>query len=116
MNDLNALNQRFEALAWGAIFILLGGLMFVPGDQNNLFVLGIGVILIGLNLARRLNQIAVNRITAIIGGFALGLGGLSLLWPLMGTSTPFEVDIFPLIVLSIGLYLVLPEPKRDISG
>ena len=116
MNKLNGLNHRYEAIAWGAIFILLGILMFVPGDQNNVFVLGIGVILLGLNLARSLTQIAVNRFTVIIGAMALVLGGLSLLWPMMGNGTRFEVDIFPFIILAIGLYLLIPGPKKEISG
>ena len=116
MNKLNVLNQRYEAIAWGGIFILLGILMFIPGDQNNVFVLGIGIILLGLNLARSLTQIAVNRFTVIIGAMALVLGGLSLLWPMMGNGTLFEVDIFPFIILAIGLYLLIPGPKKEITN
>ena len=116
MNELNVLNQRYEAIAWGGIFILLGVLMFIPGDQNNVFVLGIGIILLVLNLARSLTQIAVNRFTVIIGAMALVLGGLSLLWPVMGNGTRFEVDIFPFIILAIGLYLLIPASKKEISG
>ena len=116
MNNLQVLNQRYEAIAWGTIFILLGFLMFIPGDQNNIFVLGIGIILLGLNLARSLTQIAVNRFTVIIGVMALVLGGLSLLWPMMGNGTRFEVDIFPFIILAIGLYLLIPGPKTETHG
>jgi hypothetical protein len=116
MNNLQVLNQRYEAIAWGAIFILLGFLMFIPGDQNNVFVLGIGIILLGLNLARSLTRIAVNWFTVIIGAMALMLGGLSLLWPVLGIKAHYQVDIFALIVLAIGLYLLIPAPKKEISG
>jgi hypothetical protein len=116
MNDLKALDQRYETIAWGAIFSLLGVLMFIPGDQNNLFVLGIGVILLALNLARSLTRIAVNRFTVIIGTLALALGGLSLLWPVIGNGIHFEVDIFTFMVLAFGLYLLIPGSKQEISG
>jgi hypothetical protein len=116
MNNIQVLNQRYEAITWGAIFILLGFLMFIPGDQNNVFVLGIGIILLGLNLARSLTQIAVNRFTVIIGAMALVLGGLSLLWPMLGNGTRFDVDIFPFIILAIGLYLLIPGPKKETNG
>ena len=116
MNDLEVLDQRYEAVAWGGIFILLGSLMFIPGDQNNVFVMGTGMILLGLNLARSLAQIAVNRFTVILGAMALVLGGLSLLWPVMGNGTRFEVDIFPFIILAIGLYLLIPGSKQELDG
>jgi hypothetical protein len=116
VNELKVLNQRYEAIAWGAIFLLLGFLMFIPGDQNNVFVLVIGIILLGLNLVRSLTQIAVNRFTVIIGTMALVLGGLSLLWPVVGNGTRFEVDIFPFIILAIGLYLLIPGTKKETNG
>ena len=52
MNDLKVLNGRLEAIAWGFILILLSILMVIPGNQDNLFLLGIGVTFLGLNLAR----------------------------------------------------------------
>ena len=116
MNNLKVLDQRYETIAWGAIFITLSILMLIPGDQNNVFVLGVGVILLGLNLARRLSQVAVNWFTTALGAIALTLGGLSWLWPVIGNDTPFEVDIFPIIVLAFGLYLLLPGSKKGING
>jgi hypothetical protein len=113
MNDKKDLNQRYEAITWGAIFTFLGILMFIPGDQNNIFVLGIGLILLGLNLARRLTRIPVNRFTVIIGALALSLGSLSLLWPVIGNGIHFEVDIFTFMVLAFGLYLLIPGPKKE---
>ena len=116
MNNLKALDQRYETIAWGAIFILLSILMLIPGDQNNVFVLGVGLILLGLNLARRASQIAVNWFTVALGVIALALGGLSLLWPVIGNGGLFAVDIFPILVLAFGLYLLLPGSKEEITG
>ena len=116
MNNLKALDQRFETIAWGTMFILLSILMLIPGDQNNMFVLGIGVILLGLNLVRSASKLAVNWFTVTIGVIALALGGLSLLWPVVGNGTLFEVDIFPILVLAFGLYLLIPGPRKETNS
>jgi hypothetical protein len=116
MNDLKVLNQRYEAIAWGAILILLSILMFIPGDQNNVFLLGIGIILLGLNLVRRASQMAMNWFTVITGAIALALGALSLLWPVTGIKAHIEVDPFAILVLAIGLYLLIPSPKKELTG
>ncbi len=116
MNEMKALNARYEVTAWGLIFLWLGILMIVPGDQGNLFVLGIGVILLTLNLARSARGIAMNWFSTILGALALGLGGIGLLWPWIGGGRHFEVDIFPIIMLVIGLYLLIPGQKKEHVG
>ena len=116
MNYMQALNHRYEAIAWGLIFILLSILMVIPGDQNNVFLLGIGIILLGLTLVRIASQIPVNRFTAVIGGVALGFGGLSLLSPVLGLKAHIQVDIFAIMALVIWLYLLIPGPKKEIRG
>ena len=116
MNNLKALNQRYESVAWGAIFILLATLMFIPGDQNNEFLLGVGIILLGLNLVRSIQNMAVNVFSTIIGAMALVVGAISVLWPILGIKAHYEVDIFAFILLAIGLYLLIPGPKKEISG
>ncbi len=116
MNNLKALNGRLEAIAWGIILILLSILMVVPGDQGNEFVLGTGVVFLGLNLARSMMGIPLNWFSITLGGLALLLGGLGVLWPVLGIKAHVKVDIFPLILLAIGLYLLIPAPKQQTSG
>jgi hypothetical protein len=33
MNEISTLNQRYETIAWGTFFVLLGVLFFVPGGH-----------------------------------------------------------------------------------
>ena len=80
-------------MAWGAIFLLVGVLSLIPGDQNALFVLGTGLILLGLNLARYLSQIPTNGFRFALGSVAAVLGGVALLRPLLNIA-PFDVDLF----------------------
>jgi hypothetical protein len=116
MNDLKALNQRYETITWGAIFTWLAVLMFIPGDQDNWFLLGTGVILLALNLRRRAVQIATNLFSTIVGVMALVAGGISLLWPFLGIEAHYEVGFFPFLILACGLYLLIPGQKEDASG
>jgi len=111
MNNLKTLNKHYEAVAWGLIFLLLGGLGLVPGDQDGLALLGIGVIFLGLNLVRNINGIPVNWFSITLGILALALGVVVILSPLLNIP-PFELPFFPIMLVLIGLYLLIPAPKQ----
>ena len=55
MNTTKTLNRNFEAIAWGALFIWWGITAMVPSLPNGTTALGIGLILIAVNVARRLS-------------------------------------------------------------
>ena len=113
MNNLKALNQRYETIAWGAIFTWLAVLMIIPGNQDNWFLLGTGAILLVLNLRRRAMQIAMNLFSTILGIITLVVGGISLLWPMLGIEAHYEVGFFPFLILAFGLYLLIPGQRRN---
>ena len=56
----NHINTRLLIAIWGLGLILIGGLSLIPGDQTDLAMLGLGILLLGLNLARYLNHIQVS--------------------------------------------------------
>jgi len=115
MKDRKTLDKRYEVIAWGAGFMWVGILGFVPGEQNGLGVLGIGLILLGLNLARYLSKIPTNGFTTVLGILTSGLGLVVLLRPVLNIPR-FEVDFFPLLLIVIGLYFLIPGPKRAENG
>lgn len=114
MNNFNSLNKRYEAITWGIGFLWIGILGLIPGDQNGIGVLSIGLLLLGLNLMRSLSQIPVNWFTTVVGILASALGVLLLL-PIQNFP-PFELELFPLMLIVIGLYLLIPGPKRVENG
>ena len=75
---LSSKNRMFEAVAWGLLLIWWGladsdfGLF--PSLPAGAGWIGIGLILLGLNAARALNQIPVSGFTVTLGIFALALG------------------------------------------
>ena len=115
MKDRKTLDKRYEAIAWGAGFIWVGILGLIPGEQNSIGVLSIGLILLGLNLARYLSKIPTNGFTTVLGILTSGLGLVVLLRPVLNIPR-FEVDFFPLLLIVIGLYILIPGPKRAENG
>ncbi len=120
MDNWKALDRRYQAIAWGAGFVWTGTLSLInlnlmPGEQNGIGVLGIGLILLGLNLARFLSQIPTNGFTTVLGILASVLGLAALLRPVLNIPR-FDLDFFPLLLIVIGLYFLIPGPKRAENG
>src|SRR3990172_4682972 len=107
MDNLNTLNKRFETVAWGAVLILFGILNLIPGEQNGIFVFGVGMILLGLNLARYFSKIPTNTVTIALGVIASFLGIIVLLRPVLNIP-PITIELFsfPVLLLLIGVYLL----------
>lgn len=107
-----ALNKRLETIAWGCFLILLGGFMFVPDAMVNrgLWSIGLGLIMLGLNAARYLNEIRMSGFTTFLGILAL-LGGIAEYFGV----TSLEGALFFII---LGAYLILKPwfEKRQLFG
>ncbi len=104
MQDTNSLNRRFETIAWGAFFILLGITNLFRGLPEGAGVVGIGIIFLGLNLARYLSQIPTSGFTITLGVLALVLGSADLARSLLNLQV--ELPLFPLLLIAIGFILL----------
>jgi len=104
--DKATLNKRLETAAWGAFLILLGGFMFVPEEiiSGGWWPIGVGLIMLGLNVARYMNGLHMSGFTTFLGILSV-IGGVLELAGLKG----IDGAIF-LIVL--GGYLIL-KPYFD---
>lgn len=115
MNTTMELDHRFEMTAWGCLLLLLGGLGLTPGDQTDIFLLGAGIILLGLNLARYWEKIPMNKFTILLGSVAFALGIASLTRQAMNLP-PAELPLLPILLVTLGLYLLIPGPRRFTVG
>jgi hypothetical protein len=111
MDKLKAIDGRYEAIAWGLGLAWIGVLGLIPGSQNDIGLLSIGLILLGLNLARFLSHIPTNGFTILLGMLFSALGLAVLLRPLLNLPR-FEVDFLPVLLIVIGLYFLMPTSKR----
>jgi hypothetical protein len=104
-----ALNKNLETAFWGLFLIMLGG-QFLLKNVNlpeGIWDVGIGLILLGLNVARYFNGLKMSGFTTFLGLLAV-VGGLA--------QMIFRLDFggaFLLIIL--GAYLIL-KPWFDQKG
>ena len=110
--DKVALNKRMETIAWGAFLIMLGGFALVPGGTiaKGWWSIGVGVIMLGLNVARYFTKIRMSSFTTFIGLLSV-VGGVA---QLAGWKS-LEGGFFLII---IGVYLIFKPyfDKRQLFG
>jgi hypothetical protein len=99
-------NRNFEAIAWGALFVWWGITELVPSLPDGTGALGIGLILIGVNVARWFSGIAISGFSTTVGILALVWGGLELFGALLGL--PFEIPIFAILLIVLGGIILTP--------
>jgi len=110
MSTTNTVNRNFEAIAWGALFIWWGITALVPSLPNGSTAIGIGLILIAVNVARRLSGLRISGFSTTIGVLALVWGGLELAGVLL--SLPFELPVFAILLIVLGVIVLWPELMR----
>jgi hypothetical protein len=110
MNDLQVLNRRLEAVAWGAFFVWWGVTELIPSLPAGTGAIGIGLILLGLNAARSRNDIPASGFTTTLGILALVLGVLDFSRGLL--RLPFELPVFGILMIVLGVIFL----ARELAG
>jgi hypothetical protein len=111
MNDTQILNRNFEAIAWGALLIWWGITELIPSMPDGSGPIGIGLILIGVNIARSLNGVPISRFSITLGILALVWGGLEMAGALL--SLPFELPVFAILLIVLGAIILEPALFRS---
>lgn len=96
-----ATNKRLETVSWGLFLIMFGGLALVPHGAvpQGAWLLGAGLIMLGLNAARYRRGIRTSGFTIVLGVVAV-LAGL-------GSLARFDVPVVPVILILVGAHLIL---------
>ncbi len=106
------LNKRLETTAWGLFLVMLGGFMFVPKNlaPEGLWSIGIGLIMLGLNVARYFNKIRMSGFTTVLGILSV-IGGVVQLFGVKNMEGAF-------LLIILGVYLLLRPwfEKRKLFG
>ncbi len=104
MENAKSLNVNFERAAWGVSLIWLGLTWMVSSIPEGAGLVGIGVILLGLNALRAMNNIRISGWTVTLGILSLVWGGLELLQPVL--HLPFKLPIFEILMIILGIILL----------
>jgi len=95
-------NKVLEAIAWGSFFILLGLVWFASTlysiDTGAWVAVGVGLILMAINVTRLNVGIRISKFSLFIGVLAFALGAAGLIG--------YSLELVPTIIILIGLFIV----------
>jgi len=97
----NALNKRLEGISWALFLIMIGSIWLVPKEMvpKGTWLIGVGLIMLGLNGVRYLNDIKMSGFSIVVGILALLFGASDFL----DVKLPF----FPILLILIGASIIL---------
>jgi hypothetical protein len=104
MGNVQTAHRYLDTIAWGAFFVWWGITSLVVSLPKGVGTMGIGLIFLGLNMARLIKGIPVSGFTTILGIVALVWGGLELAGALL--TLPFQMPVFAIIVIVLGVSLI----------
>ena len=105
-----ALNKRLETIGWALFLIMIGGIGLVPKEQapEGVWLVGVGLIMLGLNVARYMNGIRTSNGTIVLGALALISG--------IGNLLGLDLPVFAILIILIGANLLLRQLFQDRPG
>ncbi len=102
-----ALNKRLETIGWALFLIMIGGIGLVPKAQvpEGVWLVGVGLIMLGLNAARVRYGINTSSGTIVLGALALISGAGNL----FGLNLPVLAILLVLIGANLLLRALFPD-------
>lgn len=97
----DALNKRFEEIGWGLFLMMIGVIWLVPEAHvpQGMWLIGAGIIMLGLNLVRYLSGVRMSRFTIALGVLALAAG--------LGRFFFVNLPILAIVLIIIGASITL---------
>ena len=95
-------NRTLDSLSWGLFIILIGVGWYVGAayeiDTGAYIALGVGLILVGLNLTRNQIGISISKFSLFVGLVALAIGVAGVLG--------YSLDLILTVIILIGLFII----------
>lgn len=98
-SEKRALDRQLEGIGWALLLIMVGGLWLIPNVSGGVWLIGAGLILLGVNVVRYFNAIRVHAFSSVLGAVALVLGVAVLLG--------WHVDVLPVLLIVIGASILV---------
>jgi hypothetical protein len=121
MDNIQILNRKYETVAWGLLAILWGITILFDFIPFGVGVLGTGLVVLGVNIVRSLNDLPTKNDNTVFGILMLAWGGLELARPILRIlfeSADLDWVIFAILLIGLGLFLFLRGflRSRNIGG
>jgi hypothetical protein len=118
MDKTQILNRKYETVAWGLIAILWGTTILFDFIPFGIGVLGTGLVVLGVNVVRSLNDLPTKNDNTSFGILMLAWGGLELARPILHPlfeTADLDWVIFAILLIGLGLILSVREFLRPLS-
>ena len=99
--------SRIEAIGWGLLLLMTGALLLIPGLPDGTWLVGLGLLLLGLNAARIYLGLRPDRFGVILGTGAI-VAGLAIM-------AGIDVPVFALMLILCGLAIIAGQITRERS-
>lgn len=97
MSEKSGIDAKIAGAGWGLFLVWMGASFIIKWDPG-ISLVGVGVIILGAQFARKINQLSYEIFWLVIGGLIL-VAGFS---DLTGVDLPREY-IFPGLLIAAGL-------------
>lgn len=101
-----ALLQKIDAVGWG-IFLIWMGVAFLANISWGIGLIGVGIIIVGGQVARKYFALPVERFWMIIGIVFLAWGVVELLSIQYGAGVLIPGGVLPILFIVAGIALVV---------
>ncbi len=102
-SESKRLSERLDGVGWALLFLMSGAILAIPGIPHPwaAWFIGVGAILLGLNVARYTTGLRVHVLTSGCGVIAVAAG--------LGAYVGIELPVLAMVLVLIGL-VILAEP------
>jgi hypothetical protein len=98
------IKKKYDIIGWGMLFILIGILGFIPGDQWNIFFIGFGAIVLARNLTLYYaHNIAPEWFMVVIGAIVLIAGFVN---EFNKQGFPLQLQFFSVVIVVAGIVML----------
>ena len=110
-----ALDKRLETAGWALLLISTGVVWMAPKGlvPEGAWLIVFGLILAGVNAARKLNGIPVSGFGIALGVLALGLGGAQVAGSLLGRA--LDLPVLALWLVALGVIVLARELRSNLA-
>jgi len=99
-----SLSERIDAVGWGVVLLMTGGILLVPGNFTILFhiwLVGLGFTLLGANLMRYLNGLQLRGFNIVLGVAAVAAG--------LGIFFGIDLSFLAILLVLFGAQILFRE-------
>jgi hypothetical protein len=95
-----ALDKRLDSIGWALFLIMIGCLWLVPQGlvPEGTWLLGTGVIILGITWVRHINNIVISKFWVVMGVIALASG--------FGKFYGIKLPVFPILLVIVGVSII----------